>query len=443
MKILHYSLGFPPYRTGGMTKFCIDIMAEQLELGHEVALLWPGRMLFGSEIRIRQNKAVNGIGSWEIINPLPVPYDEGIKDIEAFINNGDSSCFEAFLESMKPDVVHIHTLMGLHSSFLDACKIKRIRIVFSAHDFYPICPKVTMFHKGKVCDEISNCEHCSECNNTALSMWKIRLLQSGLYRAIKNSRIVLKLRKKHRDNFLSGVSEFTHTGKTSNCSTDYLELRQHYARMLEHMDIIHFNSLLTKNIYERYIYNRNSDVIAITHSNINDYRKVKTFSENKLRMTYLGPYGQAKGFFLLKETLDELWKERQDFSLNVFFGMDDKPPYIVTHDRYDYYELDNIFDMTDVLIVPSMWYETFGFTALEALSYGVPVILTANVGAKDILPAGAGIVVESITVEDLKKAISSLSVDKLSDMNKCIISDVNIPTLTNVTNEIIEKCYVR
>ena len=39
----------------------------------------------------------------------------------------------------------------------------------------------------------------------------------------------------------------------------------------------------------------------------------------------------------------------------------------------------------DVLIVPSIWKETFGFVVLEALSYGVPVIVSDNVGAKDIV----------------------------------------------------------
>ena len=44
MNILHYSLGFPPYRRGGMTKYCIDLMAEQLRVGHNVAMIWPGRI---------------------------------------------------------------------------------------------------------------------------------------------------------------------------------------------------------------------------------------------------------------------------------------------------------------------------------------------------------------------------------------------------------------
>mgnify|MGYP001344578015 CR=1 FL=1 len=37
MRILHYGLGFPPYRTGGLTKYCVDLMLIQKKMGHDVA----------------------------------------------------------------------------------------------------------------------------------------------------------------------------------------------------------------------------------------------------------------------------------------------------------------------------------------------------------------------------------------------------------------------
>ena len=36
MKILHYFLGFPPYRTGGLTKYAYDLMQAQVADGNEV-----------------------------------------------------------------------------------------------------------------------------------------------------------------------------------------------------------------------------------------------------------------------------------------------------------------------------------------------------------------------------------------------------------------------
>jgi glycosyltransferase involved in cell wall biosynthesis len=39
----------------------------------------------------------------------------------------------------------------------------------------------------------------------------------------------------------------------------------------------------------------------------------------------------------------------------------------------------------DMLVVPSLWNETFSFVTTEALSYGTPVLVSSTVGAKDIV----------------------------------------------------------
>ena len=41
---------------------------------------------------------------------------------------------------LKVDVLHVHTLMGLHKSLLDAAKDLSIKIVFTAHDYQWVCP---------------------------------------------------------------------------------------------------------------------------------------------------------------------------------------------------------------------------------------------------------------------------------------------------------------
>ena len=64
MRILHYSLGFPPYRTGGLTKFTMDLMRQQVKDGHIVTLLWPGEMHFiGKNTAVKYKGNVDGIHS--------------------------------------------------------------------------------------------------------------------------------------------------------------------------------------------------------------------------------------------------------------------------------------------------------------------------------------------------------------------------------------------
>lgn len=133
--------------------------------------------------------------------------------------------------------------------------------------------------------------------------------------------------------------------------------------------------------------------------------------------------------------------KRQDFSLNVFFTPTESSPYIKAHGRYAYSDLEIIFDETDVLIAPSVWYETFGYTVLEALSFGVPVIVSGHVGAKDVIPDGGGIVIENMNTDALRDAIGSLDKNKLQDMNQIIVQNAKIRTLIEMTSKIMENCY--
>ena len=92
--------------------------------------------------------------------------------------------------------------------------------------------------------------------------------------------------------------------------------------------------------------------------------------------------------------------------------------------------------------MPSVWYETFGFTVLEALSYGVPVIVSENVGAKDLLEDGRfGMIVEP-TVEGVKKGISELMANRkmLEEYNRQIVGHMNLRKIIRFSDE-IEKLY--
>lgn len=441
MKILHYSLGFPPYRTGGLTKFCIDLMEQQVKEGHEVSLLWPGKInLFGRKTKIKKNKSINGVGNYEVINPIPVPFDEGIKGFDVFTSLGDARTYKMLIDNIKPDVIHIHTLMGLHKVFLDVAKKKKVKLVFTTHDFFPICPKVTMFRHGQICSCIDSCKECGECNNSALSIRKMQILQSPMYRMFKDLKFVKKLRKQHRDYYLSEVN--TKSNKVVGNIEDYKKLRNYYYSMLKLMDVIHYNSTLSKKVYEKIFTFPCSTVINISHANIVDNRRKKNFDSALLRIRYLGPQSGAKGYFLLKAALDGLWKKWQGFRLDVHFTPSEKPPYMECHDKYSYNQLEAVFEDTDVLICPSIWYETFGYTVLEALSFGVPVVISETVGAKDILGDGVGIIINDISPEKLINVIKCLTSEKLREMNRSILENQRIITLKEISKKILNECYM-
>lgn len=442
MNILHYSLGFPPYRSGGLTKFCTDLMRQQLDEGHQVSLLWPGEMrLTGNSISVKKGVSVDGIGNYEVINPVPVPLDEGIREIDAFTAGGDKTVYDRFLSALKPDVIHFHTLMGLHESLVISAREQGIRTVFTAHDFFPVCPKVTLFRHGQICSSARTCGECGACNTTALSLKKIQLMQSPVYRKLKDSKAVRTLRKRHRDNYLSDSGQPESESTQAGSPEDYKKLRRHYRKMLSVMDMIHFNSSVTKKVYQEFFDLPDSRIIPITHAGIADRKHLKDYKDSFLRIRYLGPQAEGKGYHLLKEALDELWKERQDFRLDVHFAPVRQSPYMAVHGRYGYAELEQIFDDTDILVAPSIWYETFGYTVIEALSFGVPVMISSTVGASDVLAEGAGIVIDEISAEKLLNEIKQLSPEKLAGMNRTVMDSQHIMTMSEMAERIITECY--
>lgn len=442
MRILHYSLGFPPYRTGGLTRFCVDLAQAQVKEGHVVGMLWPGEINPLRHQTIRRRKRQDAVWSFEIINPAPVPLDEGIVEVAPYLEPGDLSVFERLFREFKPDILHIHTLMGFQPALLQAAKATGAKTVFTTHDYFGICPKVTLFQNGAPCDCDHDCSDCVGCNKNALSNTKIMLLQSPVYRALKDSPLVRWLRTRHRAAFFAEpVADVL-----PYCTTDtqaagmYRHLRAHYVKMLQEMDLIHFNSTLTQNIYLRYMTPKYGKVLPITHDRIADNQKLRKPNTEKLQITYLGPAKPLKGYCLLKEALDELWQEGQrDFLLHVYAPVLHQERYMTVQNGYRYEELPTIFDSTDILVAPSLCYETFGFTVLEALSYGVPVIVSEHVGAKDLLTGNFGVAIPP-DKDALKQAVVSMMDRKLREqLQRNIVENFRVLQLEELAKKIYKN----
>lgn len=430
MKILHYFLGFPPYRTGGLTKYAFDLAKSQVGDGHEVLAMWPGQIRsFSAKPFIKERKKVEGIRNLELINPLPVSLDEGINKFEAYTKPCDLNIYLSFLSREKPDVIHIHTLMGIHREFIQAANKLQIRTVMTSHDYFGFCPKVTLYRFGECCDNDNGCRNCIQCNTTPLSLKKIQLMQSPLYRWTKDTSIVKKLRKQHRGHFFGEATlpEMPNVD-IEVVAKKYRDLRAYYVSMYESIDFIHFNSTVTEEVYKRYMVPKDSAVVSITHSNIKDHRNNGHSDSKKFRIYCLAPAKPFKGWNVLKDACDQLWDEGMNIELNIFGPVPSPSEYMNIHENgYKYNELPVMMKNADVVVAPSICYETFGFTVLEALSFGVPVIVSDHMGVKDIVETCGIIVSSGNSIElanSIKKLIHNYSNYKFNAMKKsCLIWD--------------------
>ena len=166
----------------------------------------------------------------------------------------------------------------------------------------------------------------------------------------------------------------------------YESLMNYYRECFSLVDCFHFNSEVSKIVYTTHMPNINGIVIPITHCGIKDNRSMKSFNSEKLRMGFIGSDEPFKGLPLLIEALEEIEIEDK-WELSVWGGKVGKHPSLPIQykGKYSAQTIENVYEAMDVLIVPSVWKETFSLVTLEALSYGVPVIVSDNVGAQDVV----------------------------------------------------------
>ncbi|MED3897046.1 glycosyltransferase [Priestia aryabhattai] len=459
MNILHYTLGLPPYRSGGLTKYSLDLMLEQVRSGHQIHLLYPGQLTPSNKVTVKQNKKYKGIDVYEIINPLPVSLLGGVINPDKFMKSlkSGTQVYLKFLKSLNIEVVHIHTLMGLHGEFMQAAKELNIKLIFTTHDYYGICPKVNLIDsKGDICKDFKEGANCISCNENAFSLSMIYIMQSHFYKYFKDSKLVKSLRTFKKNEKIAQISDQKSIELNDNNSIlnsaqlqqKFLQLRDNYINMLEMIDLFHFNSQLTKNEYEKYITKPNK-VISITHNNIKDNRKIKDYKHSKLQIGFLGPIEEYKGFPLLRKSLLKLLEQGEiNWHLSVYgndreIELTKDKQHISFHGKYKQSDLESIFDQIDVLIVPSVWKETFGFIGLEAMSHGVPTIVTEYIGFKDLVQHKVNGLIVGANVNELAHAIKCVIDNKKETLEKWNNNICRGPFLSILSfhNKEIEELY--
>lgn len=403
MKILHYLHGLPPVRNGGLVQYALDLAFGEYEAGNDVQLLVPGR--FSSRLK---GRAEIRSGKWGklpchyIINPIPVTEGRRIEHIGLLLEHRNFGVYDTFLRQNSPDIIHMHTFMGIECTFLEAAKKLEVPVVFTTHDYYGLCPQVNLFDNGRNCEQ-SDWQRCALCMGPIVPEKKIVWQHSDIFRIIKSNRLFHWLEyspkilpfKIYARNMQKRFKNFAGTGQGHDGNkmeeperqTElYEELREYYLQMYKNITCFHFNSSQSRRIFESHLDNIRGEIIPITNRRIKDNRRINKY-EGKLKIGYLGSRQRLKGYQYMKEALEALYESGMtEFECHVYFNAPDlNCPYLYRHEPYNEKEMETVFRNMDVLVVPSLCRETFGMVVLEAFSYGVPVIMSSYVGAKELI----------------------------------------------------------
>jgi glycosyltransferase involved in cell wall biosynthesis len=162
MKVLLIGTMYPPYVFGGAEKAIATLAQALVRNGHEVVVLTlhPGASERTEE---RDGLRIYHLPLDNVYWPFALKAKPGwvlrlTWHFHEMWNWKAADRVGRILDLENPDVVHTHNIIGFSVAVWYAVKRRRIRLVHTLHDYYLLCPRTTLYRRGKSCE--SRCLGC-------------------------------------------------------------------------------------------------------------------------------------------------------------------------------------------------------------------------------------------------------------------------------------------
>lgn len=359
-----------PSRGGGVGIYLDQIIKQQRRDGHDV------HVFSMQHVGMRQSPDAS------FASPPVDVHHPTIRDVKRFLYNREAKMlFERFLDAVKPDVVHLHTIYHhLSRSILDVLITRKIHALMTVHDFKIICPNYKLFTENDV---------CRRC--------KPHRYQEAVYHACLTPNIA--------GNILAAV-EAHQTARN-----------QSYQRAIS-------TFLVGSQFVSRELSDWGWDQERIKVLPL----PVRIPAISRVPPTEKAPIVVAARFSPEKGVLRFVQQAAQiDHPIEIY-GAGPQRSLIETeilrnglsHIRLmgavRHEEVLQAISRAFAIVVPSVGLETFGYVMLEAMALGVPVIGTARGALEEHLSYGRGIAYDPDDEQDLSAALVRLKLSSTDSM---------------------------
>ena len=386
MKLLYLTHAYPPNSTGGTELSTHAIARSMAGAGHDVQVLCADRWGEGpaywngeSEDFLEGVKVTRLHLNWQLA-PDPCRY--------LYDNPQTAAYLEKYLAAYRPDLVHVTSCVTLSSSILATVSALAIPLVISLTDFWFICPQIKLIKgSGELCDGQVEPIDCLKCMlwDAKAYRWPNKILP-----------------EKSVNRLLEGISRqpaLTRQPGLRGMAFDMHERRALLSSRLAACDRILVKSNYVKNIFLAHDAPAGKITLlpdgedSAWKDRIPQRKPGDHTAANTLRIGYLGHIVPVKGVHVLLEAFQAGFSgpasngDPPRATLRVYGDLTHDPGYtknIVSQaagdpriqlcGKYTRDQLPEIMAELDVLVVPSIWPETFNHVIREGFIAGIPVI---------------------------------------------------------------------
>lgn len=409
-RILHVGFGYEPYWEGGMVTYQLDMMRGLKEHGFQIAFFAAGRYDIAGTPRLSR-ATVEGVPIIELVNsPNPYnPYCYSIEPDRQCANKGIEGLTREVIETVRPDLVHMHDLRMHSASVIDVAREFALPVVKTMHNFWDLCPRDSLLYRDREsCNDFQDGEKCVDCLadfrerqvpviNRLMGAVRMVPVVSFLKRIQKGERIIRRLRRKGpaRQQVFS--------------ARDYARRRSCFVEKLNRCDIVHTTSnyvaeqFAARGIERRRIRTATLAVSLLDRIGPRADRPVK----HPITFGYRGAISHAKGVPVLLAAFARLDQSKCRL---VIYGPGERRILrgsggnlnMEYRGKYGRARVQDSLADIDIGVVPSLCAEAFGIVGLEFLNAGIPVIGSRIGGIPEWLKNGEnGFLVEPGSVGDL------------------------------------------
>lgn len=350
MRILHVVHQYLPEKVGGTELYTSTLAHHQVSSGHDVSIFYP------SQQTGNQNPQTPGDEDGVRIYGIPAGKRTSLQVFkDTFFNGRLEDTFTAVLTQEQPDIIHIQHLMGLPLRLVHHINQAGIPYLVTLHDYWYLCANAQLLtnYDNTVCEGPNlwlNCAHCA------------------LARAGYNSAVPL----------IPAIAPLF--GYRERC------LR----RILDGARLLVAPTQFTARIYQKMGITETKIRVVPHGINVPDELPPYKGVDSNLHIAYIGGLSWQKGVHILIAAVNQL--PIAGVKLSIIGDTTAFPDYVAQlkqqaqhpgisfNGRIAPAELWTTLAQVDLIVVPSLWYETASLIVQEAFAAGVPIV-ASQIGA--------------------------------------------------------------
>jgi glycosyltransferase involved in cell wall biosynthesis len=374
MRILQVAPHYPPRFVAGVEVYTQRVARALAARGHAVRVVAVDA-IGGAAAGVGVETTADGNVE---VSRLSLPAPRTFRD--SFHRGEVERWFLDHLERHRPDVLHLQSGYLLGGAVLAAAAARAVPVAVTLHDFWFICPRITLQHPdGRCCSGPERPEKCGACLASERRRYRMPFELLGPTPAAAVTRLLARLP--------AGLSDVA--AKAAAVAERRSAL---LAGLATAQAILSPSRFVRQQLIDAGFDGSRIQVLPLgVEPTPRRPRRAILDGEPRLRVGYLGQIAPHKGIHVIVEAM-RLCRERR-VELRIHGHLDREPAYverlrtlagddprIALAGPLDRSQVGDFLASIDVLAVPSLWYENSPLVILEARAAGRPV-LASRLGA--------------------------------------------------------------